>query len=206
MRLLLSTNNAHKREEFRAIFPEHEIHTPFELGIELEVEETGGTFLENALLKAHRLREESGPEEARSVIIADDSGLCVDALGGGPGIYSARFGSPDGGKTELAAEQRNQLLLRALENEEDRGAHFVCCMVALLPDDRLCVAQESWIGEIARAPSEGTGGFGYDPVFLIPGLGVTAADLPARDKNALSHRGRASRVLAAALNEAVALP
>ncbi|MFW6312911.1 MAG: RdgB/HAM1 family non-canonical purine NTP pyrophosphatase [Spirochaetota bacterium] len=211
MRILLATNNAHKRDEFRSIFPDDDVLTPDDLGMAFDVEETGETFLENAMLKAQALRvrlSETGSEASHAdvAIVADDSGLCVDALGGAPGIYSARFGSPDGGKTELAASARNQLLIDALEGATSRGAHFVCSMVALLENDRIVVAQESWTGEIAEAPSSGTGGFGYDPVFFVPGLGKTAADLSPEEKNRLSHRGRASRVLAAALGEAASLP
>jgi len=211
MRILLATNNAHKRDELRSIFPDHDILTPAEMGIAFDVEETGETFLANAILKAEALRvhlaeARAEGKHAEVAIIADDSGLCVDALGGAPGIYSARFGSPDGGKTELAASARNQLLIAALEAAKTRTAHFVCSMVALLENDRIIVAQESWMGEISEAPSAGTGGFGYDPVFFVPGLGKTAADLSPEEKNRFSHRGRASRVLAAALDEAASLP
>ncbi|HKJ86680.1 MAG TPA: non-canonical purine NTP pyrophosphatase, partial [Spirochaetia bacterium] len=116
MRILLATNNAHKRDELRSIFPDHDILTPAEMGIAFDVEETGETFLANAILKAEALRvhlaeARAEGKHAEVAIIADDSGLCVDALGGAPGIYSARFGSPDGGKTELAASARNQLLI-----------------------------------------------------------------------------------------------
>jgi len=185
-------------------------HTLAPLGVTLrpqgelgapEVEETGLSFVENAILKARAAAAHTGLPA-----IADDSGLAVDALGGAPGIYSARFGSPDGGKTELEASARNQLLIAALEAAKTRTAHFVCSMVALLENDRIIVAQESWMGEISEAPSAGTGGFGYDPVFFVPGLGKTAADLSPEEKNRFSHRGRASRVLAAALNEAASLP
>lgn len=211
MQLLLATNNPHKRSEFAGIFPDHVIHTPSDLGIELDVEETGETFLANSILKAKGLQSVvrsrgAIPVGRDTAFIADDSGLCVDALGGGPGIYSARFGSPDGGVTELDAASRNEMLLQSIAGAEDRSAHFVCCMVALLPDDRLIVAQESWAGRIAERPSSGGGGFGYDPVFYLPERGCTAADLPADEKNRISHRGRASRVLHAALLEAERLP
>jgi XTP/dITP diphosphohydrolase len=207
MRLLIATNNAHKRREFSEIFPEPEVKTPADLDIAFDVEETGESFLDNALLKARSLRSLlSEADASRTVVVADDSGLCVDALGGAPGVFSARFGSPDGGKTELDAGSRNELLLQAVAGEQNRAAHFVCCMVAVLPDDRLLVAQESWYGEIAHEPSSGTGGFGYDPVFYVPSLGRTAADLSPEEKNRLSHRGRASRVLAAALAAARELP
>ncbi len=204
MQLLIATMNRHKAREFAAIFADHDVKNPEELGMTFDVDETGDSFLANAMLKATRLREQlDGQAGPASIIIADDSGLCVDALSGAPGIYSARFGSPDGGKTELDAPTRNELLLRALDQVGSRRARFVCCMVALLPNERFTIAQESWEGEIALAPSEATGGFGYDPVFYLPELGCTAADLPAGKKNRLSHRGRASRVLAAAIEAAL---
>ncbi len=218
MQLLIATQNRHKRAELATIFPDHDVITPADLGLDFDVDETGDSFVANALLKARYLSElvRSGAAQpapgstttgiSAPVIIADDSGLCVDALAGGPGIYSARFGSPDGGKTELDAATRNQLLLQALEGAERRTARFVCCMTALLPRDRILVVQETWEGEIARSASRGTGGFGYDPVFYLPGLGCTAADLPPEEKNRLSHRGRASKVLATGLATAVGLP
>lgn len=210
MQLLLSTNNAHKRAEFQGIFSGDDVLVPSELGLKLDVAETGTTFLENALLKARALHELVGAREDLgachgAVVIADDSGLCVDALGGGPGIYSARFGSPDGGATELDATARNALLLETLAGVRERSARFVCCMVALLPGSRMVVAQESWPGTIAEEPSKASGGFGYDPVFVVPGRGVTAADLGDDEKNRISHRGRASRVLRAGLHAALGL-
>ena len=211
MQLVLATNSRHKRSEFADIFGDHVIRGPADLGLEFNVEETGDSFLANSLLKADHLRSllqrtarlPTGDDVA---VIADDSGLCVDALGGGPGVYSARFGSPDGGATELDATARNDLLLQSIAGVKDRSAHFVCCMVALLPDDRLIVAQESWSGRIADRPSAGTGGFGYDPIFYLPDRECTAADLTAEEKNRISHRGRASRVLHAALLGAERLP
>ncbi len=204
MHLLIATMNPHKAGEFAQIFAGHEVTTPGEVGIAFDVAETGESFLANAMLKATRLREQidERPEE-EPVVVADDSGLCVDALSGGPGIYSARFGSPDGGKTELDAPARNELLLQALQGIQDRRARFVCCMVALISGSRMVIAQESWEGQIALAPSAATGGFGYDPVFYLPELGCTVADLPAAEKHRLSHRGRASRVLTAAIKAAL---
>ena len=218
MQLLIATQNRHKRAEFAAIFPGHDVITPADLGIDFAVKETGDSFLANAMLKAQHLSAliRSGVAPAspgdrtaaieESIVIADDSGLCVDALAGAPGIYSARFGSPDGGVTELDAASRNELLLHSLEGAGRRTARFVCCMAALLPRDRIVIAQESWEGEIARSASRGTGGFGYDPVFYLPGLQCTAADLPPAEKNRLSHRGRASQVLATGLAAALELP
>ncbi|MFP4115380.1 MAG: non-canonical purine NTP pyrophosphatase [Spirochaetota bacterium] len=215
MRLLIATNNAHKKRELAGIFSGHDVVTPSDLGLEFNVDETGESFLENALLKARALKSlvepggeadaySSGHDDRQTIIVADDSGLCVDALGGGPGVYSARFGSPDGGITELDAPSRNSLLLQSIAGAQTRAAHFVCCMVALVPGDRIVVAQESWHGLIAEEPS-GAAGFGYDPVFYVPELAVTAAELPDERKNQLSHRGRASRVLLVALREALAL-
>lgn len=209
MRVLLATNNRHKAAEFSGIFGDHEVVMPGDLGLTLEVAETGTTFLENAMLKARVLQallaERGSPSDNAGVVVADDSGICVDALGGAPGVYSARFGSPDGGVTELDASARNALLLDAIAGASSRAAHFVCCMVGLLPDDRFVVAQESWHGEIAEREVSGAGGFGYDPVFLLPDRATTAAELSPEEKNRLSHRGRASRVLAAALEAAATL-
>ncbi|TVQ23951.1 MAG: non-canonical purine NTP pyrophosphatase [Spirochaetaceae bacterium] len=209
MRVLLATNNHHKRIELAAILHESHVTGPGDWGIDAEVDETGTTFLENAMLKARAIRAELvriAPRDAHEVIVvADDSGLCVDALEGGPGIYSARFGSPDGGRTELDAATRNRLLLDSLTGETNRSARFICCMVAILSADRIVVAQESWEGSIAEQPSSATGGFGYDPIFTVPDRGCTAADLPPSVKNSISHRGRAAAVLGASLRAAIAI-
>lgn len=206
MDLIVATNNDHKRRELAQILARHRILVPAEVGLEFDYEETGETFLENALGKAEALRKQllsvntGSPAMAELskpwAVIADDSGLCVHALGGRPGIYSARYGSPIAGKRDLIAEDRNALLLDELAGVTDRRAYFVCCMVALLDKDRFLIVQERWDGEIATTPSAGRGGFGYDPVFYIPALGLTAADLPDRKKNRLSHRGKAACRLA----------
>jgi XTP/dITP diphosphohydrolase len=113
-------------------------------------------------------------------------------------VYSARYGSPDGGKTELPSSDRNALLLGELSDESDRNAYFVCCMVALHSVSRYVVAQETLIGQIATQPS-GAGGFGYDPIFLLPERGVTVAEIPDAEKNRISHRGKAALRIAALL-------
>lgn len=197
-RLLLATNNQHKRRELGQIFYDVEMVMPAELGLVFEHEETGASFLDNAHAKALALWQLNGGRSAgseRLPVLADDSGLCVDALGGAPGIYSARYGSPDGGRTELPAAQRNALLLRTLSERTDREAHFVCSMALLFDEDRFYVAQETWVGEIARSPSDGGGGFGYDPVFLLPQRGCTAADLDPEEKNRISHRAKAAAAI-----------
>ncbi len=135
--------------------------------------------------------------------LADDSGLSVRALGGGPGVRSARYGSPDGIR-KLDTAERNALLLAAMEREEDRACAFVCCLVLLLPEDRFFVVQETCPGILLRSP-RGEGGFGYDPVVFLPELGKSVAELTAGEKNMVSHRGRAAGRLARILQD-TALP
>ena len=201
MTVLLATNNDHKRRELAQILTEHLISLPREIGISFSYDESGTTFLENALGKARALFDLLPATDSPSdrVIIADDSGLCVTALGGAPGIYSARYGSPDGGTTELPAAERNARFLEEIGDATDRQAHFVCCMVALFSADKYAVVQEIFEGRIAREPSGG-GGFGYDPIFFLPERGVTVAELPDDEKNRISHRGKAARGIAAILN------
>jgi XTP/dITP diphosphohydrolase len=204
MTIWFATGNTHKKQELGAILPGHGIKTPAEGGIDFEPAETGNTFLENALIKArelHRLLGERGrglgPGEA---VIADDSGLCVDALGGRPGVFSARYAGKAGGGAggKLGAAERNALLLEELGDEPRRSARFVCAMVLLLGGDRFFVAQETLEGEIVRQ-GRGAGGFGYDPLLYVPAEGATVAEMPEELKNRLSHRGKAGRVIAAIL-------
>ena len=192
MNIWFATNNAHKRTELAAVL-ETELKLPSEAGINFDPEETGMTFLDNALLKARELKKllnDSGP------VIADDSGLCVDALGGRPGVFSARYGE-DGGR-KLSSYDKNILLLNELKDSEKRSARFVCAMVLLFDSDRFFIVQETLEGEIVRGREQlrGEGGFGYDPVFMLPGLGRTLAELTAEEKNSLSHRGKAGRHIA----------
>lgn len=165
-------------------------------------EETGLTFVENALLKARAAAAQSGRPA-----IADDSGLAVDALGGAPGIRSARFAA-DAGRlaagADVDAANRRQLL-DALQGVDDgnRGAHFYCVLVLLrhAEDPAPLIAQGCWHGGILRA-ERGSGGFGYDPLFEVPGYGLTAAELDPAEKNAISHRGQAVRELLRLLDAA----
>jgi len=191
MEIVLATGNPHKQIELQGIFPEHRILIPRDLGLTFEFEETGSTFLENSLGKARALYD-----RIRRPVMADDSGLCVDALNGAPGIYSARFGS-EGGR-ELSSPERNALLLETMKEITDRTAFFVCVLVMVLDDHRCFTAQETIRGEIIR-DSLGTGGFGYDPLFHIPSRGMTMAQLSPEEKNRLSHRGRAGARMAAIL-------
>jgi XTP/dITP diphosphohydrolase len=192
-----ATNNAHKKQELEGIFATamtpYVINIPSEHGLSFDPDERGTTFLENALIKARALRkilhEQRRIDEA---VIADDSGLCVDALGGRPGIYSARYGG--GGDKKLTDAERNALLIGELSGVTQRSARFVCALVLLLSEERFCAVQETLEGEII-SEERGAGGFGYDPLLFIPALGGTLAELPAADKNRLSHRGKAAASL-----------
>ena len=183
---VLATNNPHKVEEISRLFSGFRIKTPSELGIDFQYEETGGSFVDNALGKARGLLV-----LVHRPVLADDSGLCVAALQGGPGIYSARYGSLKTAK-DLTDRQRIDYLLAEVEKSRDRSCFFVCCMVLLLEEHRFVTAQETVHGELAQKPV-GSGGFGYDPVFYLPHLKKTVAELTDREKDKISHRGRAAR-------------
>ena len=188
MELLLATNNDHKVKEFNRIFKQHRLFTPTELGLEFDYAETGTTFHENALGKARALYRMTGRP-----VLADDSGLCVTALDNAPGVFSARYGAIQPG-TRLKAEERNALLLQQLQAQTNRQAFFVCCMACVVTEHRFFVAQETVEGVIAHEPA-GDGGFGYDPVFLLPEFGLTVAQLEPARKDSISHRGKAARVI-----------
>jgi XTP/dITP diphosphohydrolase len=200
MIIWFATNNEHKKQELQAILPGHTLKIPAREGIDFDPPETGGTFLENALIKARALRRLLAERGGGPPVIADDSGLCVDALGGAPGIYSARYAgkNPPGDGRILAADERNALLLEELGGASQRSARFVCAMVLLYGEDRFFAVQEILEGEILRE-GRGRGGFGYDPILYIPALGLTAAELSGEQKNRVSHRGKAGRVLAGLL-------
>ena len=186
MKLIIASNNAHKLEEIRAILGGafEEILSLREAGIEHETVEDGVTFAENAAKKAREIAEISG-----CCALADDSGLCVDALGGAPGIYSARFAGEHGND---AANRRR--LLREMENIDDRAAHFTCSMALVRPDGSMTAAEGFVYGEIARAEA-GENGFGYDSLFYLPERGCTMAQLPPEEKNEISHRHNALMAL-----------
>ena len=188
MHIYLASGNRHKQEEFAAILKDYHISLPADAGIVFDPEETGTTFLENALLKARVLYE-----SVKCPVIADDSGLCIDALGGKPGIYSARYCMKDG--VQLKAEERNQLVLQQMEGVENRSCRFVCCIAVMLDAHRFFTVQETCEGVIAKSES-GHHGFGYDPIVYLPKIGKTVAELTAQEKNELSHRGKAGRLVA----------
>ena len=186
MKLILASNNAHKLSEMKAILAPYfdEIVSMGEAGIEHETVEDGTTFMENAVKKARELAEISG-----CCAIADDSGLCVDALGGAPGVYSARFSGVHG---DDAANRR--VLLEKLDGVKNRAAHFTCAIALAWPDGRVLTAEDYLYGEIAY-DERGTNGFGYDPLFLLKELGLRTAEISPEEKNSISHRGKALRGL-----------
>ena len=182
MKMVLASKNAHKLVEMKDILSQLGVEVVLEsdVGVDVDVEETGTTFEENAYLKAHAVMKASGLPA-----IADDSGLCVDALNGAPGVYSARYGGP-----ELDDAGRYKLLLENLRGQLDRRGKFVSCICCCFPSGDRVEARGECPGTIAYAP-KGMGGFGYDPVFFLPGLKKTFAELTPEEKNAISHRGNA---------------
>lgn len=184
--ILVATTNPGKLREYQEIFAGLPLHltTLTEQGIDLEVEETGATFTENALLKAHAYAKASG-----LLTLADDSGLEIDALGGEPGVHSARWPTSD---TPYA--ERFKIIFARLAGlpPEQRAARFRCVIALARPDGWATTVEGVVEGRIADEP-RGTNGFGYDPIFLYPALGRTTAELPPEEKHRISHRGRAAR-------------
>ena len=187
MKVILASQNQHKLVELSAILSQlgFEIALESEYGLHVDVDETGTTFEENSLLKAEAVMKASGMP-----VLADDSGLMVDALDGAPGVYSARYGHKSSDAERIA------YLLENLKDvpAERRTAKFVCVITCLWPDGRRIVARGECPGQILFAP-KGTGGFGYDPVFYLPELEKTYAELASEEKNAISHRGNALKIL-----------
>ena len=190
MKFILATHNPGKLREMSDILSHLgvEVVSPADVGITVEVEETGSTFAENAMLKAKAICAASGLPA-----IADDSGLCVDALNGGPGVYSARYGGEG-----LDDKGRYTLLLNSMRGQTTRAAHFACAIACAFPDGKTLTSEGRCDGAIAFAPL-GEGGFGYDPVFLVPEKGKTFGQLTAEEKSAISHRGKALRDFSAKL-------
>ena len=181
-KFVLATHNPGKLKEMAEILKKFhvEVVMPSDLGLDIDVEETGTTFAENAMLKAKAICAASGLPA-----IADDSGLCVDALNGAPGVYSARYGGEG-----LDDTDRYRLLLSNLRGSTTRAAHFASAIACAFPNGDELTAEGRCDGAIAFAPM-GEGGFGYDPVFLVPEMRKTFAQMTAEEKNSISHRGRA---------------
>lgn len=184
--IILATNNKSKVKEISEMMSGSDItfESLADAGINVEVEETGTTFEENALLKAREICKLSGKPT-----ISDDSGLEIDVLDGAPGIYSSRFMGED-----TSYDIKNNALIEKLENvaDPDRTARFRCCMALVLPDGREFVTEGAMEGIIAREP-KGINGFGYDPILFIPEYNRTSAELSSEEKNNISHRGEALR-------------
>ena len=192
MKMVLASKNAHKLVEMKDILSQLGVDVVLEseVGVDVDVEETGTTFEENAYLKAHAVCEASGLPA-----IADDSGLCVDALNGAPGVYSARYGGEG-----LDDTGRYRLLLENMRGQMPRTAKFVSVITCCFPNGDVLTARGECPGTIAFAP-QGEGGFGYDPVFFVPPLKKTFAQLTAEEKNAISHRGKALEAFQVKLKE-----
>ena len=189
MKLIIASNNKHKIFEIKKILGGkfEEIFSLKEAGIDHETIEDGDTFMANAQKKAREIAEISG-----CAALADDSGICCDALGGAPGIFSARFS----GGTD---EDNNALLLEKLKNEENKNAHYTCAMALCYPDGRTVTAEGYMYGTITEH-RRGEGGFGYDPLFIPTGEDRTVAEMTDEEKNAISHRGNALALLLAKLS------
>lgn len=180
MKLIIASNNSHKIREIKEILSSRfeEILSLREAGISHETVEDSDTFIGNARKKAREISDISG-----CAALADDSGICVDALGGAPGVFSARFSGGDD-------EDNNTLLLKKLEGVSDRRAHYTCAMVLAYPDGSELSAEGYFNGSITEKRI-GTGGFGYDPIFMPEGLSVTVGQMTDEEKNKISHRAAA---------------
>lgn len=183
MKMIAATNNSHKLEEIRAILKEKgiEVDSLADAGLDIEIEENGDTFKDNALIKAREVMRLTG-----KAAIADDSGLEVDALQGQPGVKSARYSGETGADMD---KRNNEKLKEALKDvsDEKRSARFCSVIAAVFPDGKEIVAEGFIYGKIGHA-EKGVNGFGYDPLFIIDGCGKTMAELDSAEKNKISHR------------------
>jgi XTP/dITP diphosphohydrolase len=193
-KLIFASNNAGKIREVKEIMRDYgkEVISLEEAGIHVDVEENGTTFEENALIKCRAIHQMTG-----AMVLADDSGLEIDYLNKEPGVYSARYLGHD-----TPYEIKNQIILDRLKEAKGdaRSTRYVCAMAAVLPDGREYTALGTIEGLIADKP-EGNGGFGYDPIFLVPEYGKTMAQLTPEEKNAISHRGRALQAIRKVLEQ-----
>ena len=196
MKVVLASKNKHKLVEISKITEKFgfDLVLQSELGVDIDVEETGTSFEENSFLKAEAVMKATGLPA-----LADDSGIAVDALNGEPGIYSARYGFDD----SLDDWGRLELLLKNTENVPDgqRQAQFVCVITMVTPEGRTVQARGEIHGELTREP-RGENGFGYDPIFYYPPMGMTTAEMPSEAKNQVSHRGNALKIFYEKLKEA----
>ena len=192
-KIIFATGNQNKMREIREIMGNLpvEILSMKEAGIKADIREDGTTFEENAAIKAKAVAELLPEQDRDTIVLADDSGLEIDALNGEPGIYSARYMGED-----TSYHVKNAELIRRLEGvpEEKRTARFVCAVAAVLPD-RTCLTVRGTIEGRIGYEERGSNGFGYDPIFMLPDRGCTTAELPPEEKNKISHRGKALRLM-----------
>lgn len=217
MKIYLATGNLNKKREISQVLPDFEVVIPKEMGIDFDPEETGTDFYQNSMIKALDLWHKARSlEKTPPLVMADDSGICVDALDGAPGVWSARYagpdfmkGKPDGSK--ISQDEQNRFLIEQttaalaggtpknsfLYQNGPRSCHYSCSMVLLINPSRFFIAQETMEGTVIDniADARGTGGFGYDPIIYLPQFQKTVAELSADQKNAISHRGKATRAI-----------
>lgn len=193
-RIVVATKNQGKMREIKAILGDtgYEFVSMGDLGIDIDVVEDADTFLGNAEKKAVEIMKACG-----EITLADDSGLCVEALGGAPGVYSARYSGE--GATDL---KNNLLLLKNMEGVENRKAYFACAMVVAFPDGKIISHCGEFHGEIDYE-MKGTGGFGYDVLFYLPQYNMTSAEISAEEKNKISHRAKALEGIKEKLGDAI---
>lgn len=209
MKIYLASGNLNKKREMQEIFSEHTIVIPKDEGIEFDPEETGTDFYQNSMIKAKALWD-----IVHCPVIADDSGISVNALNGVPGVWSSRYagpdfhkGNPDGSK--ISQEEQNKFLIQELNQAIEKGvdstyfpngersAYYSCSMVLMINPTKFYIAQENFEGTLIEdvKDSRGQFGFGYDPIFFLPQFGKTAAEITPDEKNAISHRGKACAVI-----------
>lgn len=182
-KIVAATTNAGKLKEIREILSDYEVVSAVDVGYVDDIEETGTTFMENALLKAHSVCSVTG-----MAALGDDSGLCVDVLNGAPGVYTARYS----GQGTVA---NRQLLLKNMQGQTNRAAHFACAVALVFPDGREYTAEGTTYGVIAEEEQGGSNGFGYDCLFISDELGKPFSMAESDEKNAVSHRGKALKNL-----------
>jgi len=189
MKLYFASGNEHKKKEMSRLLGGFSLTLPKEEGIVFDPDENGSTFIENAIIKAKALYS-----IVKEPVLSDDSGLCVKALSGMPGIHTARYGEEEL-KKKLTDKEKYMFLLKNMENVEDRSATFVCAICLYLSPERIYVIQEECKGKIALEPVNGDGGFGYDPVFFNDEAGKIVSTLKEGEKDLYSHRGKAARII-----------
>jgi len=185
--IVVATHNEHKVKELQSIFEKIELVSLKTLGYNKEIVEDGSSFFENALIKAKTIYN-----EYKMAVLSDDSGLCIEALNGEPGIHSARFGG------DIPQSKKNELILKMVKDKKNRDASFVCSLVLYINERRFYIVQEELKGEITKE-ARGSNGFGYDPIFFLPDYNKTLAELDENEKNLISHRRKASNAIFAIL-------